>query len=84
MMYICLDCGTLFEYPQKITEKNGYDVPPYPKIKVCPNCGGTYVKTALCDICGSYIDGEYIKAENGWTICSKCYSKKSIEDGDVE
>lgn len=82
-MYICLDCGELFEEPCKYVETHGLDSPPYEKYMGCPHCGGAYVETIQCDICGEWISGEYVKLDNDMVVCDNCYVVKCVEDGDI-
>lgn len=79
-MYVCLDCGELFEYPMKIVEKHGLDSPPYEEFYGCPECGGTYVETMQCYSCGNYITGDYIETLEGDYYCENCFEVKNIED----
>ena len=78
-MFICLDCGKLFEEPKRYIERHGLDYAPYEAWKGCPECGGAYVETFECTQCGKWITGDYI--EIGDTlVCDECYQMKSIED----
>jgi hypothetical protein len=79
-MYICLDCESLFERPGKHIETHGLDTPPYEEWYECPYCGGDYVQTEQCDLCGYWIAGKYVELENGWLVCEDCYQPKDIED----
>ena len=81
-MFLCLDCQRVFEEPREYVEKHGLDAPPYEVWRCCPYCGGGYVATKPCDICGEWISGEYIKTANDDYICSECYQVKDVEDGD--
>ena len=60
-MYICLDCGYLFEEPKHYTETHGLDTPPYEQLIGCPKCSGAFVETYRCDCCGEWIIDKYIK-----------------------
>ena len=79
-MFICLDCGEIFEKPKIFTETHGLDSPPYEKFYGCPECGGSFAKTFECDICGNYIEDEYIITDEGDIICDSCYTVHSIYD----
>lgn len=79
-MYICLDCGEIFEEPKYYTEKHGLDTPPYEEYRGCPVCGGGYEGAKICDICKSYITDEYIVTSNNDIICENCYIKHTIGD----
>ena len=81
-MFLCLDCNRVFEEPKQHIDRHGLDAPPYEIWSCCPYCGGDYVSTTSCDVCGEWISGEYIQTANDDYICSKCYQVKDIEDGD--
>ena len=72
-MFICLECGTLFEEPEYWTETHGLDTPPYEHCCGCPSCSGAFTETYRCDSCDEWIVGSYIKLENGERICEDCY-----------
>lgn len=77
-MYICNNCGILFETPTQYTETHGIETPPYEVWNGCPECGGSYTKTFECDVCGEYILGEYITVVNGMKICEECFTTSNI------
>ena len=77
-MYICLDCGYIFDEPTRYSESHGLDSPPYEEWKGCPKCAGAYEETFPCDVCGKWINGEYIELKDGTTICDDCYKIKNI------
>lgn len=79
-MFICLECGTIFEEPKIFTETHGLDSPPYEKFYGCPRCGCSYAETYKCDICGKYIEDEYIITDKGDIICDSCYAVHSVYD----
>ena len=60
-MYICLDCGCIFENPRKYVETHGLDSPPYEEWSGCPSCGGVYTEARKCDGCEKWIDGEFVE-----------------------
>ena len=79
-MYLCLDCGQLFEKPEKYTEYHGLDHPPYEVLSGCPACGGAYVETFQCDACLEYITDDYVHTADGRIYCENCYSINNVED----
>jgi len=83
-IYYCLDCQRLFEHPSVYTEHHdGIDVPGE-RFSVCPHCKSTnFVVTQKCDICFEYIDGDYVKTDDGKFICENCYIKRNISDGSL-
>ncbi len=76
-MYICLECGYRFEYPEKTLENHSLKEKPYEVINVCPSCKSTgYRKenSEYCHYCGARLK----KGQNGY--CSsdcKVKSKKA-------
>lgn len=77
-MFICLDCGCVFDEPKHWIETHGLDSPPYEEWDGCPSCGGTYAETHKCDNCGDWINGEYVKLKNGDNFCENCYEIREI------
>jgi hypothetical protein len=80
--YICLDCNELFDEPLYWQERHGFDYGPFEQWSGCPYCRGSYVEAYQCDACGDWIDGEYIKLDNGDRICEHCYTICEIGDED--
>ena len=77
-MYLCNNCGALFETPAKYTETHGFELPPYEIWNCCPECKGSYTNTFQCDVCNEYIVGEYITVINGMKICEECFTTNNI------
>lgn len=63
-MYICIECGLLFD-----DEEMGYDraTMDYPGATFCPSCKGDYVEARNCDNCGAYM-----REDEGEFICDEC------------
>ena len=81
-MYICLDCGKIFETPAHFAESHGFDTPPYEEFDGCPECGGAFVEAFECEHCGQLITGDYIELADGSRYCEECYCFKTVgEDG---
>lgn len=70
-MFVCIECGRLFDEPQYWEEKHGLDTPPYEKMSGCQFCGGAYTEAFPCDCCGEWITDNYIKVD-GKRYCSEC------------
>ena len=80
-MYVCLDCGKVFEEPKYWEEEHGLDSPPYELWKGCPVCGGDFVEAVICDGCREPITSEYIEIpDESKVYCEKCFIVKDIED----
>jgi hypothetical protein len=79
-MYICLNCRTIFSKPDRWEERHGFDYGPFEQWSGCPHCGDGYVELPRCDCCGEYIEGTYIRIENGDRICEHCYTVYEIGD----
>ena len=77
-MYICLDCGAVFDEPQHWEEKHGLTHGPYEEFSGCPECGGAYAETFKCSCCDEWIDGDYIETADDGRYCEACYCKKTI------
>ena len=82
IMYICLDCQKTFSNPECWEEKHNLDSPPYESFSGCPYCHGGYTETYSCSCCGRWIDGVYIKLEDGERICENCYITYELGDED--
>lgn len=82
-LFVCLECSHVFQSPKRYTEKHGLDTPPYEQFYGCPECGGAYVKSRLCDCCGNVITGDYVKTDDDNYYCDSCYAPRNIEDGDL-
>ena len=81
-MFVCINCGHLFDEPDYWEERHGLDYGPFEQWSGCPNCGEAYVEAHRCDCCDEYIDGPYIKLESGERICENCYTKHELGDED--
>jgi DNA-directed RNA polymerase subunit RPC12/RpoP len=81
-MYVCLDCGKIFESPKNYVESHGLDGPPYERWQGCPSCSGAYAEAHECGECGHWITGEYIKTSSGQRICENCYNTMELGDED--
>ena len=85
-MFICVDCGHIFSEDEVgVWEESRGEYWGFPcseEMCGCPRCKGDYVKTYECDRCGEWIDGEYIKTENGERICRHCYTTYELGDED--
>ena len=79
-MYLCIECGALFDEPRRTIETHGLDGPPYEVWNVCPECGGAYVETVRCHMCADWITSDYVELNNGSIFCSDCYVVKNITE----
>lgn len=71
-MFVCCECGNVFEEPVYWEETHNLDAPPYEQWSGCPHCGGSYAETYECDCCGDWITGDYVKTDNGERYCENC------------
>jgi hypothetical protein len=54
-MYICLDCGEIFEEPETWEESYPYgEGYAYQTFSCCPHCEGSYEEAEVCKDCGEY------------------------------
>ncbi len=79
-MYVCKECGEIFEEPEHCVERHGFTDGMYEEWDGCPECGGNYTEAFCCDLCGEYIQGDYIETKNGTLICENCYEVKDIDE----
>lgn len=83
-MYICLECGARFSIPTHYREYRGehFGYPAYEEFKACPACGGDSAETYKCDCCDEWIDGQYIKTDDGKRYCFNCYCSYELGEED--
>ena len=79
-MFVCIECSHIFETPKKYTERHGLDYGPFEVFYACPECGGAYAETMICDCCSHWITGDYITVDDGNIYCENCYCHRSIGD----
>lgn len=77
-MFICLDCGCVFDKPKHWIETHGLDSPPYEEWDGCPSCGGAYAETYKCDGCNDWLCGTYAETKNGNKYCENCYEIREV------
>jgi hypothetical protein len=78
IMFICLDCGCVFDGPKHWIETHGLDSPPYEEWNGCPSCGGAYAETYKCDGCNDWLCGTYAETKNGNKYCENCYEIREV------
>jgi len=66
-MYICDDCGHIFEEPITWEERHGFTHGPFERWYGCPHCKGSYEEAKRCDNCG-----EYISKDESSDLCRAC------------
>lgn len=81
-MFVCLECQRTFEDPECWEEQHSLDYGPYEKWSGCPYCHGPYTEAYRCGCCEEWIDGTYIKLEDGDRICEHCYTIYELGDED--
>lgn len=74
-MYICDNCGAVFENTISIREHhNELDDETTEEYHGCPVCKNSSVlKAVQCDLCGEYVAYDYVKLKDGTIACSDCY-----------
>lgn len=74
-MYICTECGHVFEEGEERVESDClgecHGSPSYEKYRVCPECGGDYDEAVRCEECGHYAP----KSELESGLCPDCVKK---------
>ena len=78
-MFVCIDCGKVFESPGRWQETHGLDTPPYEEWTGCPRCGGSYTTAYRCEECGKWITDTYVKIDDT-RYCSHCYQVTDLGD----
>ncbi len=77
-MFICLDCGNVFDEPNTYIEHHPYgDGYVNEEFGYCPHCNGDYAEAVQCEQCGEY----YIEEDMHDSImCNACANenRKSI------
>ena len=83
-MFLCLECGALFENPRYYRDYHGecFGYPAYEEYNACPCCVGAFVETYECDGCGKWITDDYVELDDGSRYCEECYCVKSIGEDD--
>lgn len=79
-LFVCLECGKIFEQPVDYVEKHGLDTPPYEEFSGSPCCAGAYTEAHKCDCCGEWIVSSYVKINDGERYCEDCFSIKELDD----
>ena len=71
-MFVCIECGVLFEDPVEWEEHHGLEHGPYEHWTGCPSCHSGYAEAHRCDECSEWIVDDYIKVGDK-RYCSECY-----------
>lgn len=72
-MYVCLECGEVFEELAQWEETHGFQDGLYEQFSGCPYCHSAYTKAFKCDCCEDWIQNAYIKTDDGKRYCENCY-----------
>lgn len=85
MMFICVDCGHVFDEPRwyKGDRLEHFGTTCREEWSGCPICGGSYVPTTCCDMCGETILDDYYRIGRH-IVCEECCRKCKLEDGGIE
>lgn len=87
-MYICCDCGHVFEEPKHYSEdrtpggafEGGSFIEHYDG---CPLCAGAFEEAVECDGCGEYVSERVIEYNNDGAFCNSCMEEME-EDASEE
>lgn len=83
-LYVCLDCESEFDEPERHEEKHGLDTTPFETLYLCPACGSTYyIPASYCDLCDRVILDEYITTNHDVNICCDCYVRRRVGEAYV-
>ena len=80
ILFVCLECGNVFEEPYEWEETHNLDSPPYEQWSGCPYCKGDYVKAHRCNCCDEWITDSYIKTDDDKRYCENCFTKINLGD----
>ena len=81
-MWICVNCGRLFEEPFHWQEDHGLDYPPYEEHCGSPCCYDNYIEARECSCCGEYITDRYVKTYDDKRYCENCYIVMDLDEED--
>lgn len=79
-MFVCIECGEIFEEPIYWEERHGLSSPPYERFSGCPSCRSGYTEAFKCDCCDEWIDELYIETEDDKRYCLNCYQVRHVGD----
>ena len=80
-MFICNECGFVFDEPKEFYETHGLSTPPYEKWLLCPNCDETDFSEAIeCSRCGELMSEKFAKSDDSLQpLCDVCYEDLNYE-----
>lgn len=86
-MYICRDCGRVFDNPAFFFENHGFDYGPAEKWDCCPFCGSvSFDEAVYCDGCHEAVSEEEavtIRAnDRTYHFCEACAREGGYYDDD--
>lgn len=73
-MFVCNDCGAVFEEPDKRQETVWAWGRPEKYILIrCPECGGDDFSVGVkCAVCGEMVSSRYAERGDNGYVCEKC------------
>lgn len=75
-MYICKDCGCVFDEAYSYEERHPYgDTYASEYFSCCPACGGDYDEAVRCADCGEWVSEEELHSE----LCEECFLERRKE-----
>lgn len=84
--FICLECGNVFDEDDIVSwsESRGefWGVACSETVSGSPCCEGDYIEAYRCSCCDEWIEGQYIKLDDGERICDKCYTIYEVGEED--
>ena len=81
-LFVCIECGEIFSEPARWKEDRGecFGFPSCEEFIGCPSCFGPLTEAHRCACCDEWINGDYIKIENGLRFCENCYVNMELGD----
>lgn len=79
-MYICKNCGEVFDVPKKIFESHGFTDGTGEELFVCPNCEGDYEEAIECENCGAVVGiSDVCLTDDDKQVCQSCADELAAE-----
>jgi hypothetical protein len=76
-MFICLDCGEIFEEPGTFSQRHPYgEGYATETLACCPYCGSSFAEAEQCTVCGEWFE----KYDITDGLCDECVKELEEEN----